>query len=443
MNTHELRARLGEIADEAKAIVDEADAKQSGQMTAKQSERFDALMVERDQIASELGMTGTYSGLEPKEALSEFSKPEPRKTKQDKPANPHATGHLGGISKPSRPAAFMHPETGAPIHAYSYNEPMAGNSADVGELVRGIAIGDLSGVDSSIRSAVTTGGDSGGSYMLQPQLATRVIDLARSASVVMRAGAQTVPMNTSELQLLRVLSDPTVTPRRETETTSASGMTFGQYTLKAKMHSAIVPVSIEQLEDAANAGPLIQQTLRNALGASLDAAILAGAGGSDVLGIVNADNTNEQTSVGTPSDWSDISGAVGSIFTANYTGAPEDLAWIHNPRDGATYDQLIGTDNQPLRPTPWAGALQRFMTTGLEVDSGNTQMIVGDCSQILVGMRTSGVVIDVLDSGQMTVDGETYDAGSQFMRFIRARIRFDALLMRPDHFTVLRGVTNT
>jgi hypothetical protein len=96
-----------------------------------------------------------------------------------------------------------------------------------------------------------------------------------------------------------------------------------------------------------------------------------------------------------------------------------------------------------LEPTPWVRQLMRHYTTNLAA-SGSPQMynmIVGDFRECLVGMRTSGVVIDVLDAGQVTdSNSETWNATTQFLRFIRARIRVDSILMRPTWFSVLSGV---
>ncbi|MEX0624570.1 phage major capsid protein [Saccharospirillum sp.] len=357
-----------------------------------------------------------------------------------------AAGVRDFASQPSRKSnmQLISPESGKALPVYGHGEPMAaddGGEFTIGQIGCAIARGDFNGMSPSLRAAVSGSGDGGGAYMLAPEQSGRVIDLARSASVAMRAGAQTVPMNTSEMTLLRVLSDPTVTARRELQAVNASKPTFGQFTLQSKMYSAIVPITIEQLEDAANAPSIIESVMRSALGLALDQAILAGAGGAEVLGITNAEGTNEQTGVGTPIGWGDVSQAVGSIMGANYTNDPEGLSWIMNPRDGGTYDRLVAGDNQPLRPSPWAGALNRLPTTSLEPVGGETNMIIGDFSQVLVGMRTGGVVFDVVDSGSISDGENTINAASQFVRFLRARVRFDAVMMRPDWLTVLRGVT--
>ncbi|WP_081644427.1 phage major capsid protein [Thioalkalivibrio sp. AKL19] len=370
---------------------------------------------------------------------------EPRALWKEPLGSPAGALSTGRQNRGSGAASLMSPETGKRIPAFAGTEAMFDGDAGentVGQIGAAVALGDFSNLSPALKAAVTGGGEGGGSYMLQPEVSGRVIDLARSASVVARAGAQSIPMNTSEMSLLRVLSDPTVSARREMQAVEATKPTFGSFTLQARMYSAIVPITIEQLEDAANAPAVIEQTLRAALGQAMDRAVLTGAGGAEVLGITNAGGTNERATVGTPANFADVSQAVGDIMGANYDGDPANLAWIMNPRDGGTYDRLQASDNQPLRPTPWAGALRQFPTTSLDVDGGETDMIVGAFDQVLIGLRTGGVVFDVVDSGSITADGETINAASQFVRFLRARIRFDSVLMRPDWFTVLRGVTN-
>ena len=86
-----------------------------------------------------------------------------------------------------------------------------------------------------------------------------------------------------------------------------------------------------------------------------------------------------------------------------------------NPRDGATYDGLADTTGQPLRPTPWAADLRRFSTTSISTTEGGSSdesyMLVGDFRQCLVGMRTSGINLEVLREGTVTdSSGESWNA---------------------------------
>lgn len=55
-------------------------------------------------------------------------------------------------------------------------------------------------------------------------------------------------------------------------------MTFDRITLRAKTLAAIIPVSIELIEDAANIVQILELALQSALGLALDQAVLTGAG---------------------------------------------------------------------------------------------------------------------------------------------------------------------
>ncbi|MCH8830969.1 MAG: phage major capsid protein, partial [Planctomycetes bacterium] len=287
--------------------------------------------------------------------------------------------------------------------------------------------------------------DSGGGYLLSPTLGTQIIDLARSASVVLRAGARTIPMNTPELHLARITTDPTAPWRPEHSEVTASSLTFDRITMRAKTLAAIVPVLIELIEDAPNIGSIIEMALQQALGLKLDQAALLGKGAeTEPLGIVNTGSVNAITGVGLPTDYTEITQAVGDIVGADYPGDVSALSWIMHPRDAETYDGLKDTTNQPMQPTPWAAALKRLHTTSLpSTDGGGDEStaIVGNFPQVLIGIRKS-VTIRVLNSGQVTDENsETFNAASQLSVFIVASLRADVAVLRPTWFTKLTGIT--
>jgi HK97 family phage major capsid protein len=279
-------------------------------------------------------------------------------------------------------------------------------------------------------------------------MSQQFIDLARSASVCLRAGAQTIPMGTAEMHIARLDTDPVSHWRGEAVNVPATAAVFGRYVLKARSLAAIIPITYELLEDAANAPSLIEQALGASLGLRLDQAALAGMGAeSEPLGIRNTPNVGTIASVGTPADYSDLTAAVQQILTANYAGPVSGLSWILHPRDGGTYDSLTDqTEGQPLQPTPWASELQRLYTTSVSVTEGNgtneSYSIVGDFSQLLFGMRTSGVQLRRINAGQVAdITGTTYNAPAQLMEFLVAYLRADVCVMRPGWFSVLSGIT--
>ena len=178
----------------------------------------------------------------------------------------------------------------------------------------------------------------------------------------------------------------------------------------------------------------------------MDAAILEGSGsGAEPRGIINTTGVNVVSTVGTPTDYSQMTTAIKELLVDNYNGDISGLAWIAHPRDFVTYDGLVDTTNQLLRPTQWVGDLQRFATTEMPIDGGGrsneSSMIVGDFTQVVLGMRTNGVQIRV-SADRIANDGSSdINATSQLLRWIVAYVRADVGVLRPDHFTVMNGVT--
>lgn len=438
-------ARKGELValhEKVQDIIERADSA-ARELTNREIEEVERIQSDFDRIAGEVGIRERLASDD--ELMSTSAG---RKSLPDGMSNPGTAipSRLGGrgVGRP----LFKDLGTGKMIEGYSGTQPFSPqNDADLGGVLRGILLNDMSDIPRELQSAMTTGSDSSGGYLVPSVLSERVIDLARANSVVMRAGAMTLPMDAAEMAIARVTGDPTTAWRAETGAVTASVPTFGRYYLRPKTLAAIVPVSMELLEDTPNAGSVIEQTLMAALGVEMDRVLLEGTGAAnEPRGIANTSGVNSQTGVGTPSNYSQITTAVRDILAANYPGEIQDLAWVMNPTVGGTYDGLvtgISSDNTPLEPTPWVRQLMRLYTTNLAA-TGSPQSyntIVGDFSQLLVGMRTSGVVIDVVDGGSVTdSDSISWNATSQFLRHVRARIRVDSVVMQPGFFSVLSGV---
>jgi HK97 family phage major capsid protein len=316
----------------------------------------------------------------------------------------------------------------------------------LGELLRGLLTGRADMGAGEVRGMVG-GLDPSGGYLLTPQASGLVVDLARSASVVLKAGALTLPMTGAELQIARVAQDPVSIWRHEGVEVPASDILFDRITLRPRTLACILPVTLELLEDASNSAAVIEEVLRASMGAVLDKAVLVGQGNNaEPRGIRNHPAANTVTSVGTPSDYSKYSSAVEKILTANFPGDASALAWIGHPRDFARLDVLEDSTGQPLNPTPWTMALRKFSTTSLPVTEGGgnneSVAIIGSFPEVVVGMRTSGVRIRVLESGTVTDgSGIVHSAAAELKKLVVAYLRADVGVLRPNWFTVLSGIT--
>ncbi|CAK9014595.1 Prim-Pol domain-containing protein, partial [Durusdinium trenchii] len=116
------------------------------------------------------------------------------------------------------PAQFKNVATGEAIQAYQPHENLTPPESDIhiGRFVQGLLTGDTSGLSNIEAGALHGGSDSGGGYIVPTSMSTRVVDLARSASVALRAGVQTLPMTTAEMAIARLTQDPTAHWRPET-----------------------------------------------------------------------------------------------------------------------------------------------------------------------------------------------------------------------------------
>ena len=145
------------------------------------------------------------------------------------------------------------------------------------KFLRGVISGDWKGADLE-RRAMSEGALTGGGYLMPEFWSANVIDLARNKARIFQAGAQTIPMPTSEVHLARQTADPTAQWHIENATIASSDLTFDQANLYARTLVALVKLSVELGEDAVNVDAVVEAALSKALAIQLDRAALRGKG---------------------------------------------------------------------------------------------------------------------------------------------------------------------
>lgn len=432
---HELQAERQRMMADVEAIIEKCD----GTMSDADSKHVNKLLDDIDGVARLLT------------AMTELD------AEKSVPANPELARIVnrgsgmsampGGRTGFESAGPVFQDANGRKIFAKTGADRFSDRQSD-GEL--GAAIHNM--LKGDIQNAQIGSTDSAGGYLMNPSMSGMVLDLARSASVCMKAGAITIPMSTSELIIAKVDSDATAQWRAETVAVTASAMAFGRITLRAKTLAAIVPVSIEMLEDAANAPQIIESALAAVLGQKLDVAGIYGSGaGAEPRGIKYASGTNAVTSVGTPtagaSTYAKPITGIKNILDANFPGSTGELSWIQNPRDMTNWASLADTTYQPLMAPPIVAAMKQYATTALPKTEGGggaeSSAIIGHFPSLAFGMRTSGVQVQILDSGTVTdTNSDDWNATTQLMKFIRVYLRADVALLRPSWFSVLSGITS-
>ena len=372
MNVQEIAAEREKIASEIRNMGEKFE-KSSTPWSSNDEKKWDELNADHDRLVKQLNQARDVT--ERRKLVEDFD---------SQANNPHGVGYNHGgeptlISEGRRgsgpmPAEFMCASTGRAIEVLSHSERIQSPGQEagprVGELIRAAATGQ------SIRggeyATQIVGDDPSGGFTAGVRVGAGVVDLARSPSIAMKAGANTVSMDTGELIMIRQTADPEPGWRRELQDINSTSVLFDKIVLRPKVLAAVIPISMELLEDSSNAVSAIEHALGESMGLALDRAILFGNGSvAEPLGITNTEGVQSIALDGIPTGYQQLTRAVEQIKTANYDGEPEGLAWMCHPRDAATYDGLVDGEGQPLMPTPWASKLKKYHTTSFATNQGD------------------------------------------------------------------------
>ena len=302
-------------------------------------------------------------------------------------------------------------------------------------LLRAYVTGDWGRLPDEAR-ALSVGTGTAGGFLVPTPLSARIIDLARNQTRVVQAGAVTIPMDEATLKIARVSGDGSAAWKVENAAITASDMTFEQVTFTARTLVAMVKASVELMEDAVDTG-VVERSLSAALALELDRAALRGSGTPpEPEGILNQTGVTVTAGIGTPADYSELSQAIQDVRALNH----EPNAILFSARDAGHYDRLQDSTNQPMMPPPSVAAIRKLVTnqipTNLGAGTNESEIYVGDFSQLMLGMRRQ-IVVEV---SRQAADG-TEGAFTNLQVWIRAYLRADVQLAHPEAFNVLTGVT--
>jgi len=330
---------------------------------------------------------------------------------------------------------------------YRFNEPLPTGQVDpeqrkldLGKYLRGVVTGNWEGAESEHR-AMGLGTDTLGGYLLPNPMSSKIIDLARNQSVVMQAGALTMPMESSSLKLCKVTKDPTGYWRAEHQAITESEANFGTVSMNARVVAGLVRLSIEQLEDTANVGQIVESTLAAALALKLDYAALFGTGASnEPLGLFNAGI--EELSMGTNGAALSSSGAgyrkfSNAVTTLKLNNANPQTV-VFSPRTEGALDLLMDGVGLPLIPPESYKKLTKFSTNQVPIDQSHGSAnnascaFVGGFENLVIGMR-KGITIEATRVGGT-------DTFKKMQVLIRAYMRADTAVTRDNHFCKITGI---
>lgn len=315
-----------------------------------------------------------------------------------------------------------------------------GEKLDPGRAIRGMVTGNWAGADAE-RRAMSEGVGSAGGFLLTPQMSGILVDLARNQSICVAAGAQTALMDTAEMIIGKVATDPTAAWIPEGGTILPTDMTFDKITLKAVPLVAMCRLSIALATDASNIDGLIRNALSAAIGTELDRSALMGTGVGEPRGLANTPGINVYSmganglAVENFDPWS-----YAVQYVQDHNGIPNAVAM--NPKTAGALDRLKETGTgAPLTPPASYAGLQKFVSKQIpdNLTQGTAHVasdsIVGDYSQIVMGLAPS-------EGGQrgIRIDVSRDFAFTTMELYIRAYLRCDVAILRPTWFTVIKGI---
>ena len=297
-----------------------------------------------------------------------------------------------------------------------------------GAYLRAMVIGAKTDVE---KRALAEGTDSAGGYTVPDILSARLIDRMRAASVVMRAGAQVVPLGSDTTYIAKVATDPVPAWRVENSAIAESDPTFGRVTFTARSLAVMVKASRELMEDSINLETALPNLLATALAQERDRVALLGSGvapdprgGATLLGLT------ANTFVGGP-----LLGYGGLIKarTALRTVNSDVTAYILSPRDEGWLAELTDNHGQPLNIPPAIAKVPMLTTSKMPVTLGagddESIILAGDWSRLMIGVRTD-ITVGVLRERY----ADTWQYG--FVAVMRADIAAE----HEAAFTKLTGV---
>ncbi|GBR47610.1 phage major capsid protein [Acetobacter pomorum] len=429
MTLREMQARKAEIATELRAL---------------NTAHPDALPTEAQTRWTELSteLAGLESRMARQAQIDELDRTAPAdRIGGGAPVQPEI--RVAGFDEPARTpenfdGLFLRTQEGQTVpvlearHSLASFLPATENRAQelgLGGFLRALYRGPQTELERRVMSESSIG--SGGALVPVP-VAAGILDELRAATVSFRAGCKTVPMSSQSLTFGRLTKTPVGAWGAENSAIPEDQGAFDQVRLTAKRWATRCTISRELLEDGENVDSIIRSAFAASGALALDQAILFGDGtANSPLGIVNTPSIQTSALNGKLTNWDPVLDAVLDLENVN---AGKVSAMIMAPRTNRAIRGFKDANGNPLSAPADVSTIPRLTTTSVPVDQGTdknaSSIVMGDFSQVYVGMRTSL---------QISVLNELYAENGQigFVAWMRA----DVLVVRPQTLLTLTGIT--
>lgn len=304
------------------------------------------------------------------------------------------------------------------------------DNLSLGKYLRGAITGNWSNAEkeqNEFRSLSTATA----SVLIPQVLSSQVIDLARNQSILFNSGVPMVPMESNNLTISKVKTDPNFEFKAEGAETTEKTMEFEPVTLKSKTVYGLVSVTLEALESSANLEQVVRNAMAESIARTIDKACLFGSTTSEPKGILTYEDINVQAETTGLTNYSPFVKAIGSIRKAN----GEPTAWALNADTDELLNLLVNGDSNPLTIPPVVAGLNRMISNQLPNNEGTgtdeSISMIYDPNALLIGMQ-SPIRIEV--------SREAADAYKKGLVYLRVYAMIDIAVLRPKHITKITGL---
>lgn len=347
-----------------------------------------------------------------------------------------ATGVDGGSSWLLGQRSAWVDQRGNPVKVLARGERMAERSESgvgFGDIVRAQITGARNEAE---ERALSEGTNSAGGFTVPTPLASQFIDRLRARSVVMQAGAQTVPMDSATLAIARLETDPDSGWRNENAAIAEGDPTFGRVTFTARTLAGKLTLSRELAADSLNVGAMIENAFAQSMAVELDRAALYGSGTApEPRGVANTSGINAVSMAANGAALADYDDILDTLLALKNNNAADPTAMICAPRTEIALAKLKDADGNPLVPPAMVGRIPLLSTTSAPIDEDEgtaenaSSIVIGDFRELLIGVRQQ-LEIRVFDQPL---------AGTGQLLVV-AWMRADVQLATPKSFAKLTGI---
>jgi HK97 family phage major capsid protein len=403
----------------AQTVLETATAAQRDTLLASEQRSYDAAIRERDAIL------GLQRNVEARTEQRAFVPPT-------QPGNGTHASSLATVSSPvlgteQRCLSWLQQRG-----MYHYQGDQGAETMRLGALVAAHVTGNRAILSDLERRALAEGTDSTGGFTVPEIVASRFIDRVRAAVVVMKAGAQTVPMTSDTLHLARVAQPGIFLPGAPTVNAATGGwklendlideaeLLLERVTFTARTLPLLLKMSVELFEDSTNISEIVEQEMAASTALELDRVALVGSGTPpEPRGIKNTPGVLTGTVPATPANWDWLVDEVAKLWGQN----EEPNAMITNTVLAVAMAKFKDSAGQPLTRATVLDNIRLFRTA-----AAGTNAFLGDFSQLLIGMRTSF---------RIETSREGAGAFERLQVAVRSYLRADVQVARPKAFNVL------